>query len=282
MLKRILLSVLLCASFLAADELDSLLAVLESRREDEAWLNLLLGRADYHLVYVKAGYESNSYFSGRDVGLDQYNVALQAAYHFKGFTATAAGIIYPDLVPRWNISFLSAGYRLPLSLPLDIDLAYDRYIFHTPVDSLKGSFPNGFRLGLSHQKPAWGLIAGYTLLAGEGFFSQANVGGHLMLTLFRWGRSGALRFQPRVDLLFGNEMVALALVPGGDPTPDYTYAFGLLNTTFTVPLNFYWGDLDVALAWQLNLPRSLDAEAVYTPTHLISFSLGYAFSILQK
>ena len=64
MLKRILFIALFCSSLSFAQSIDSLLAILESHQEEDQWLSLLSGEANYHLFYFQASYDNTSYFAG--------------------------------------------------------------------------------------------------------------------------------------------------------------------------------------------------------------------------
>lgn len=310
MLKKFLLVLFLCSSFVIANEIDSLIAVLESHQEDEEWLAILSGEANYHLVYFQASYENNSYFAGRDIGLDQFNMSAQVSYSYKQFSVTAAGIFYESLIPNWQATALSLNYRLPLKFPLNIDLNYGRYIFHGENDSLLGSYPNNVGVGFSHSANFWGASADFSLLAGtDGIAPQIMTGAYGNFKLFTWNEQNSISFRPEVGFYFGSEVTALSTAPGtifakpsdgpgpgqgngqnggggpgqgGGSLPEYATVFGLLNTEINFHLLVYVGDLDLTFTLQNNRPRSVDAEIAYIPTTMFSISAGYALSFIGK
>ena len=303
MFKRTLFILALLTTILFAQDIDSLLAILESHQDDEEWLAILSGEANYHLIYFQGAYESNSYFAGRDIGLDQFNITVQVSYSYKQFSATVAGIIYETLYPPLQTTALSFNYRLPLKFPLDVDVNYSRYIFNSANDTLSNLYPNSFGLGLGHSAKYWGASADFSLLAGtEGVAPQILTSAYGNFKLFTWNKKNSISFRPEIGFYFGSETTALATAPGTwrakiigsgpgrgqgsgggqTPEPAYLTSFGLLNTEINFHLLVYLGDLDMTFTVRNNRPRSVDTEIAYAPTSLISFSTGYAFSFIGK
>ena len=300
---------MLIFSLLSAQSIDSLLAVLESRQSDEEWLALLSGEANIHLFYVQASYNNNSYFAGRDIGLDQFNATLQATYSYKQFSTSLAGAFYEAFTPPFQTVALSVNYRLPLTIPLDIDVNYGRYFFLGDNDTLLGSYPNSLGLGLSHTGKFWGASADFSLLAGiDGIAPQIMTTVYGNFKIFSWKDHNSISIKPELGYYFGSELTALVTAPGTifakstgngngqgqgpgpgqgggsgqTELPEYVTAFGLLNTKLNIYVSAILGDMDITLAVQTNRPRSTDAEIAYAPTSMISFSLGYAFSFIGK
>jgi len=311
MFKRVLLILALLTTFLFSQNLDSLLAVLESHQDDEEWLAILSGEANYHLFYVSLDYANNSYFAGRDVGLDQFTGSAQVTYSYKQFSASVAAVMYEAFNPPLQTIAATFNYRLPLRIPVNIDINYGRYFFPEGVDSLTGLYPNSLELGLSHHAKFWGASVDASLLAGlEGIAPQIMTSVYGNFKIFTWNKKNNISIRPELGYYFGSELTALSTAPGtifakstdngngpgpgngqgdgqGDgsgqtPLPEYVTAFGLLNSELNIYLNVALGDLDMTLAVQNNRPRSVDAEIAYLPTSLISFSAGYAFSFIGK
>jgi len=307
MLKKFLLVLFLCSSFVIANEIDSLLAILESHQDDEEWLAILSGKANYHLIYFQASYDNNSYFAGRDIGLDQFNATLQATYSYKQFSASLAGVFYEAFTPPLQTAALAINYRLPLIFPIDVDVNYGRYFFLGDNDTLLGSYPNSLGLGLSHSAKFWGASADLSLLAGtDGIAPQIMTSAYGNFKVFSWKDHNSISIRPELGYYFGSELTALATAPGTifakstgngngqgpgpgqgggsgqTELPEYVTTFGLLNTEMNIYITAILGDMDMTLAIQNNRPRSTDAEIAYAPTSLISFSVGYAFSFIGK
>jgi len=260
-------------------EIDSLLAVLRSHKEDE-WMNMLRGDNKYHIIYTQAGFENKTYFTGRDVGVDQFNLMLGASYHYRGFTASFGGAIYPAFEPRWYASVLSFSYgnTVLLPFPLDLLIGYDRSFFHAQEDTLNTMLPNGLHISAGHNAKRWTAYLDYSLLFGSEVSSQLSCGMSFRQTLLHWKNINKLSIEPAVSLLFGDEESVYYPLPGGNRPPMVVKNFGLLNTALYIPLVCYWGDADISVGFQYNIPRSADGENAYDPTYLFSLSGGYMFS----
>jgi len=310
MFKRALLILALLTTVLFAQDIDSLLSVLESNQDDKDWLDIISGKANYQLLYFQIAYESDSYFAGRDIGLEQPNLTAQASYSYKQFSVTAAAIIYPQLYPPVQATAFSVNYRIPLKFPVNIDVNYGRYFFNSENDTLTTIYPNGFGLGLSHHAKFWGVSTDMSLLTGsEGLVPQINGSLYGNFKLFSWKEANYISVRPEINIYFGSETTARARVPrglakvsglgdgpgngngsgpgqgGGSGSGQeiiYSTAFGLLNTSMDIHLLATLGDFDIGASIQNNRPRSIDAEIAYIPTTMIAVNAGFAFSIIGK
>jgi hypothetical protein len=305
MFKRFILILILLSSFAFAQDLDSLLAVLEERQQDEQWLDLVTGKANYHIFFLQAGYNSESYFEGRDVGLDQANMSLSATYSFKQFSLTYAGIIYEALYPALQTSVVSLDYELPLAIPIDISLNAGRFLFHDPEDTLGNLYPNSLGVSVGKDLKFFGASLDAGCLVGSGgIMPQVLASLYGDLELYRFNDKTNLHVRPALSFSFGSELTARTIVPGEvlgknngqgngpgngpgpgqDPTtPETVYSteFGLLNSELDLYLTLNMGDFMLSLGIQSNHPRSMQDDLDYAPTTMISLTGGYAFSFIK-
>ena len=288
-----------------AQDLDSLIAILEARQnQDDDWLSILSGDADYHIFYFQGTWESDSYSSGRDLGYDRYNLTAQATYNYKQFTAGIAGIMYEGAAPLVQTAIATVAYRLPLALPVDIDLGYDRYFFMNESDTLSAQYPNGLTASIGHRSKFWGASVAAGMFAGTGgVIPQVVASGYGNFKLYSWKETNSLQLRPELSFNFGTEDVVLVAASGlgkvmgngngqgqggppgsdtGTETEDYETLFGLLNTEININLIAYLGDMDLTLTIRNNRPLSLDGETIYSPTSLVCLMAGYTLSFLQK
>ncbi len=286
MLKRIFMvfSLFLLTVPLAADsgEIDSLLAILRSHRNEDL-LSLLTEERHYHIFYLNGAYQNRTYFTGRDIGVDQYNVSLLTAYHYRGFTASAGALIYSEFEPHWNLTQLSLGYRRQLfrNLPLEAGISYGRYCFHDTDDSLTVMYPNSLALNLSYAAPHWGLMLDPVIFFGDSSTAQISTSVFGDLPLLRLKGGSRFKLKPRISMIFGNEPSAYTALPG-TLTPLVSESFGLLNTEIVIPLLWYRGNLDVSAGFHYNIPHAPGGDTEYEPTSFISLSAGYIFSFAGK
>ena len=260
-------------------DLDSLLAILESHREEDIF-SFLTTAHHYHTIYTGMDYRNRTYYAGRDIGVQQYNLTVHASYHYRGFTAGAGSLIYSQFEPHWNMSFISLAYRKQLlkDITLDGAISGERYISHSANDSLTLLYPNGLRAGLFHYAPHWGLMFEPSLYFGGGITAQLNAGVYGNIRLLRLKGGHRFMLMPEMNLVFGYAASAYAQMPGSGTEED-TGVFGLMNTEFRIPLTWYWKDLDMRVALHFNFPRDPGGVTEYAPTRLISAGAGYMFSI---
>ena len=65
----------------------------------------------FDFLYTSVSYNSNTFFSGRDSGTDQFNTIPQVSYyHSSGFNASISGIYYQNFDPSWDFTSVSLGY----------------------------------------------------------------------------------------------------------------------------------------------------------------------------
>jgi hypothetical protein len=73
--------------------------------------DLLSSINEYDFLYATATYNSNTYFAGRDSGVDQFSFIPQISYYSSsGFNATISSVYYENFDPNWDFVSLSAGY----------------------------------------------------------------------------------------------------------------------------------------------------------------------------
>ena len=62
-------------------------------------------------TYNTNQYNSNTYFSGRDIDIDQFNVSPQITYvNSNGLFASVSGIYYSEFLPNWDVTTVTVGY----------------------------------------------------------------------------------------------------------------------------------------------------------------------------
>ncbi len=250
---------------------------------NEDLLSCLRRSGTHHIVYLNGAYQNRTYFTGRDIGVNQYNVSLMAAYHYRGFTASAGALIYSEFEPHWNLTQLSLGYRRQFfrKLPLEAGISYGRYCFHDPDDSLTVMYPNSLALDLSYAAPHWGLMLDPVIFFGDGSTAQISASVFGDLPLLRLKGGSRFKLKPRIGVIFGNEPSAYTELPGALP-PLTAESFGLLNTEIVIPLLWYCGDLDIRAGFHYNIPHAPGGDTAYAPTSFISLSAGYIFSFAGK
>ena len=281
---------ILASQAFSQDNIDSLLN--ELLYEDEEFLSLLERSTKYHYLYFSSNFRSNTFFAGRDFGIDQFNWSNQISYfHSNGISFSVAGILYEEFVPRYNTTIVSLGYGKNLNKikGLRLRASYDRYIF-AQVDSLEeSSFNSALNLGASYRWKNFRTSASYSFLIGPDPSSQFNWDFQARFDLWKKSPLKRVSFEPAVALLFGNETVQTTstvqsprrFLQNFIETSTLTEKYGLLSTQLRLPLSLTYNNFDFEVGYNYNLPRSLGDESIQN-TSFFSVRVGYLISFKGK
>lgn len=264
-------------------ELDSLLDVILF--EDEEWLSLLTGKNNYQFLYLRTHFENRSYFSGRDIGIEQYNYSAQASYfHSLGFNVGVGGIWYSQFDPRLYATSLTVGYSGKFDKKGDLRFrtSYNRYFF-SKVDSIDShAFNNAFGVGTTLDKGVVGTRLDFALLTGEETAGQLSWDLYGDITLIKLGTFDRIKFEPEISLFLGKEIVAYYELGGLGQSQEYVWMedseFGLLNTSIKLPITIDYKGFDLEIGYNINFPNSMLTKDKLPRTSYFNVSLGYIFS----
>lgn len=266
------------------EKLDSLLDVILF--EDEEMLTLLTGKKHYQFLYVRTHFETNSYFSGRDIGIEQQNYSAQLSYfHSAGISLSIGSIWYSQFNPKLYATSLAVGYsgKFGKSNDYRYRTSYNRYFF-SEMDSVDShAFSNAFALGATIDKGLLGTRLDLALLTGEETAGQVSWDLFADITLIKLGPYDRIKIEPEVSFFLGKEIMAYYELGAPGQNQDYIQMedseFGLLNMSFSFPLIIDYKNLDLELAYNINLPNSMLSEDKLPMTTYFSVSLGYIFSL---
>ncbi|MFA5300323.1 MAG: hypothetical protein WC389_19225, partial [Lutibacter sp.] len=111
-------------------EIDDLID--ELFREDELINELTASISNFQFLYVSATYNSDTYFSGRDIGIAQYNITPQITYaHSNGIFASLSGIYYSEFVPKWDVTVATVGFSKNIDAKklFKYAISYSKYFY---------------------------------------------------------------------------------------------------------------------------------------------------------
>jgi hypothetical protein len=265
-------------------DLDSLLDVILF--EDEELISLLNGKTNYQFLYFRTHFENQSYFSGRDIGIEQYNYSAQISYfHSRGFNLGAGTIWYSQFNPKLYASYLSLGFsgRFDKKGDFRYRTAYNRY-FYSKVDSIEShAFNNAFSAGATLDKGFIGTRLDFALLTGDEFAGQVSWELYGDITLIKLGTFDRIKFEPEVSLFFGKEIAAYYQLGGMGQSQEYEWVedteFGLLNTAIRFPITIDYKNFDLEFGYNINLPNSMLTGEKLPMTTYFNLSLGYIIGL---
>lgn len=244
---------------------------------------MMLAGISQDFLYTSLTYNSNTFFSGRDTGVDQFNMIPQMTYfHKSGFNATLSGIYYESFDPKWDFTSLSLAYfnTIGASNSLFYNLGYTRYFFTGDA----GSFTNSLDLsvGITNKKRSLGTTLAGSYLFGDSNSFQLVSNSFLSFDLQRTA-SSAVRFRPNVSLVVAQQTISFIrpqLVNGQPQLVLFSYdVFDLLNTQVNFPISLTSKSWDFELGYTLNLPNAVTTESDLPTTGFVSLSIGYMFGL---
>ena len=266
------------------ENLDSLLEVILF--EDEEMVSLLTGKSNYQFLYVRTHFENESYFSGRDIGIEQQNYSAQLSYfHSAGISAGVGMIWYSQFNPRLYATSLMLGYSGKFGKSNDYRYrsSYNRYFF-SEMDSVDShAFNNAFAVGATIDKGFIGTRLDLALLTGEETAGQVSWDLFGDITLIKLGTFDRIKFEPEISFFFGKEIMAYYKLGGPGQNQEYELVedseFGLLNMAIRFPLTIDYKSFDLEIGYNINLPNSMLTDDKLPMTTYFNVSLGYIFSL---
>jgi len=116
--------------------------------EDDVINELTTSLKNFQFLYISTTYNSDTYFSGRDIGIDQYNIIPQITYaHSNGIFASLSGIYYSEFVPKWDVTTATVGFGRNIGLKklFKYSISYSKYFYANDIDNI---YTNTINLGL--------------------------------------------------------------------------------------------------------------------------------------
>jgi len=265
-------------------ELDSLLDVILF--EDEELISLLTGKTNFQFLYLRTQFENQSYFSGRDIGIEQQNYTAQVSYfHSMGFNAGVGTIWYSQFDPSLYATSLSVGYsgRFDKRGDFRYRTSYNRY-FYSKVDTIDShAFSNAFSAGTTIDKGFIGTRLDFALLTGDETAGQISWDLYGDITLIKLGTFDRIKFEPEISFFFGKEIVAYYQLGGLGQSQEYELVedseFGLLNAAIRFPISINYKGFDLEIGYNINLPNSMLTDDKLPVTTYFNVSLGYIFGL---
>jgi len=255
--------------------------------DDQQFLDEILeSNYTYNFIYTSLSYNSNTFFSGRDSGTDQFNIIPQVSfYHSSGFNASISGIYYENFAPSWDFTSVSLGYFKTFGKSKNgmYNLGYTKYFYSEDFDDFTNSLD--VSLGVRNKKRTLGttLAASYIFGTDESYQIVSN--SFANFTLSRTANF-ALRFRPNISFVIANQTFGKYTIRiiNGRRVLEYTSTevFNLLNTQIGFPISFSKKSWDVELGYYLKIPKPVANETNLSNTSFVGLSIGYLFDVTRK
>ena len=251
---------------------------------DEGFQLVLDSFLNFEFIYVSLDYNSDSYFSGRDIGIEQYNVRPQISYfNSKGFFASISGAYYQEFVPSWDYTNIAVGYSKSFKKKKNLrySISASHYIYgEENTNPFKNTI--GGMLSLKNKERTLGTSISGTFLFGDDESLQFTSRTFASLKLLKQKRH-SLKLVPSVSFSVGKQTHELAQtrIIDGEIITDYSLneSFDLINTELSFPLQYNYKNLDIDVGFYINLPSEIGDEVDLKTTNYWNVSVGYIFDL---
>ncbi|MFA9390507.1 MAG: hypothetical protein ACERKD_11895 [Prolixibacteraceae bacterium] len=269
------------------DRIDSLLSDVLFGEGELA--NIFGLKKEYQFLYLRSNIDSKTFYAGREIGMNQYNISNQIFYlNSNGIYAGISGTWYSQLDPNYRTTILKLGYGKAIQNHpgLRYRTSFDYYVFHEKEPEYESPYFGSWNGGLTLKTKSLGTRFDAAILLGSEFDSQLNWSAFGYLNIAKFGAYSKIRLEPEISLFFGNEVAAYDLGEGLiDPVTNIVYnsyykeSFGLMNVQLELPLAITFKNLDLNISYQYNIPRTSGDLISYPNSSFLRFSVGYMFSL---
>lgn len=264
------------------DDIDGLIDELFFN--DQQFLDELIeGGLTYNFLYTSVSYNTNTFFSGRDSGTDQFNIIPQVSYyHSSGFNASISGIYYQNFAPAWDFTSVSVGYfnTIGKQKNFNYNLGYTHFFYSDDFDDFTNSID--LSVGIRNIKRTLGTTLAASYLFGTDTSLQLVSNSFLNINLKRTSNL-ALRFRPNISFIIADQTYTFSSLIRSPLGPRIVTVvqevFDLLNTQLSFPLSLSTKSWDFEIGYHLNLPNAVSNESNLSNTNFFSFSVGYLLDL---
>ena len=264
------------------DDIDGLIDELFFN--DQQFLDELIeGGLTYNFLYTSVSYNTNTFFSGRDSGTDQFNIIPQVSYyHSSGFNASISGIYYQNFAPAWDFTSVSVGYfnTIGKQKNFNYNLGYTHFFYSDDFDDFTNSID--LSVGIRNTKRTLGTTLAASYLFGTDTSLQLVSNSFLNINLKRTSNL-ALRFRPNISFIIADQTYTFSSIIRSPLGPRIVTVvqevFDLLNTQLSFPLSLSTKSWDFEVGYHLNLPNAVSNESNLSNTNFFSFSVGYLLDL---
>ncbi|NMH88844.1 hypothetical protein [Flavivirga algicola] len=258
--------------------------IIDSLLEEGVLNELIQDINNFKFLYVSVDYSSDTYFSGRDIDVDQYNIRPQVTYmHSKGFMFGLSGVYYNGFVPKWDYTAATIGYTKSLGKNKLFRLytSGSRYFYSNGVNN-PFLYALTFGAGIKNKQRNIGTQFSGTYLFGNDQSFQITSSSYASIKLFKTKKS-TLALRPELNIIAAKQTFELAQIniENGVRIIDYleNEVFDLINTQISIPLEFSTHAFDFELGYNVNFPSAIGNEPNLHTTGFFNFSIAYLFDL---
>ncbi|MGV6845621.1 MAG: hypothetical protein ACWA42_05790 [Lutibacter sp.] len=253
-------------------------------QEDQLVDDLITSLTKYQIIYFSATYNNKTYFTGRNIGINQFNVKSQISYiNSNGLFLGIAGNYLSQFSPKWDVTVASLGYTKAFGKNkiFNASASYSKYFYS---NSLSNIFSNDINVTLGvNTKNNWlGTQLSTDYLFGNDSSIQVVSKTYLKIPLYK-AKDITIKLYPQISFIAGKQTIELARLVfyNGEPIIRYYVdnQFHLFNTQLTLPIQFNFNSFDLEMGYNFNFPNALQFERNIKNTSFFHITASYLINI---
>ena len=270
-------------------ETDDLLSdedeIIDNLLGEESVEEFLKSATDFQFLHFSVDYNNKTYFSGRDIGTDQFNMSPQLTYiNSNGFFVGITGIYFSEFAPEWDYTAVTLGYGKSFGKDKKYrwSTSYARYFYSDTSED--NPFTNAISLGLEvdNKRKTLGTELSTTYLFGSDNSFQIISSTYGVLSLSKTEKTH-LKLRPQLNIVVAEQTIQLSqtfTIRGQQFTRTVqNNDFGLINTQLQIPLQLDVNDFTFELGYIINFPSELEGETNLETTSNFNFSISYLLGL---
>ena len=226
-------------------------------------------------LLLRIGYNSNIVSAQRTLGLSQFGISPGVSYYHKsGLYADYSGYWSQEYDPDYYLSVLSGGFLYSPTKAYSFVAEYSKYLYSNSGSDISIPYTNSIGVSNFFELKPVTFRLDYQFYFGDKTAHRIIPGISLSLEKKNWHKIDRILFYPSFNMLLGSEVITeyvpyaktalgvLFRVRNGLPlyyTQDKT-EFGVMNYSFTAPINIRVRDWSFMLSYTYNIPKSLPGE----------------------
>ena len=237
----------------------------------------------YNFLYTNISFNSNTFFSGRDSGVDQFNLIPQLSYYSSsGFNVSVSGLYYETFSPNWDFTNVYVGYYHAIGKKklVNYSTGYTHYFYSDGWNTFTNSID--LSVGIRNKKKTLGTKLGASYLFGKDQSFQIASRTYAIATITKQ-KNFVLKFRPQISFLIAQQTIALEQLNTQDneTATEFVYndIFDLLNTQLNLPLTLATKSWDFELGYNINFPSAVESEPNLDTTGFFNISIGYLIDL---
>ena len=300
-MKKFLFSIVFISSFVVGfsqeqltnkNEDNEVNEILDELLNQQSFDDLMASLVNADFLYFSLNYNSDTYFSGREIDVNQYNMTPQISYmNSKGFFASISGVIYSEFIPNWDVTILTVGYGK--SFGKNNLFRYfgsvSGYLYsNNDIDGLYNSNVNA-GIGIKNKKNTIGSqLSGSYYFGGESTF-QIVSRSYANINLVK-NKKHSLKFRPQISVISGSQLVNITGVSFENEllntksiveqeVSETKKEFSLIYTQLNFPIQYSYNSFDFEIGYNLNIPFELENETNLNNTGFFNIGLSYLLDL---